>query len=498
MTDGRLVGRHHRSINRRETSRPTTFGPLDEELRLLNHTQASAITRLATTYGPGVVAQRKSIVGMQDLFDDWVVKGYDGHMKGHDEAVKQLFRMLIGAIHRTRMEHGQSPIFDGTVVEASCGTGSVIRSIVDIMSDVDPARLERIRFVANDLSSGMQNQARIKLADVGTVEYMQQDLRELAMVEKPHVVILSQTLHLLTDPVLLERELSGDIARTDHRQIKTHVIRNIFDQLEEGGFFVLVDEWPPKLSRNRSTLDPAIEAAFAEQFRPIDSKADFRDRIMSNVPGARFVTELKVRIDLEHSMTLFVYQKDPIKLGGSYVHLPSTKGDAKRYGMRMCDIRRARMAASERTLDIVRRLDSVFVAGYNPINGERAMWEKVRCISDCSPDRLFDMRKKSTTIPNGEFDVILMADLLHHMNELERRAFFDDAMTKLSLGGAIVVMDMWKPPRRVPYPVSKREIRNQVIEPHEQNLLFEGAVRVPIMPTTFTDAEYAWVYRKVV
>ncbi|MFH1520192.1 MAG: class I SAM-dependent methyltransferase [Candidatus Micrarchaeota archaeon] len=480
---------------------PIMTRPLDEALRTLTAQHETELSKLAHVYGVDAVRQRRAVVGMQDLFDKWAANGYDGHMKEHDLAVRELFRLAIAAIHRTRVEQGQERIFKGTVLEGSCGTGSVIRSIIDIMQDVDPEGLQGINFIANDLSSGMQDQAKEKLADA-RVTYTQQDLRELSVGTKIDVAILSQTLHLLVDPELLERERVGDAAVTDHRQAKTDIIKKIFDQLGDGGFFILVDEWPAKLSRNRSTLRPDIEAAFEENFRPINSKADFRDRILANVPGARFVTELKIRIDLEHSMTLFLYQKDPLKLHAPRgIRLPSIKKHASKYEVPLTVVRRARIEASQKMFEMIQNLDRVFVERYRPVNGERKIWDNVRRIADCPPERIFDIRN-GTQMPS-EFDVVLMADVLHQMSDAERQVLFSNAVRNLGIGGAMIVMDLWKPPAKSPYPVSKRDIRNTLIGPYEDRLLFEGAIRIPVLPTLangrsgFTDAEYAWVYRKL-
>lgn len=491
----RLAGDRHTGV---PPGQIVPFVHLDDKLRSLHRAHAEGLGELAREFGSVEVAQRRSVVGMQELFNRWAAHGYDAHMEGHDTAVRELLRMLIGAIHMARVEHGQSPIFGGKVLEASCGTGTVIRSIVDIMKEVDPGGLKSMRVTGNDLSHGMQEQARAKLADVDVV-FTQQDLRELR-TEKQHVIILSQTLHLIADPEKLERERNGEEALSDHRQIKTDVIKTLFRQLEDDGFFVLIDEWPAILSRNRSTLEPGIEAAFEEQFRPIESREDLRDRIMATVPGARFGAEFKIKIDLAHSMTLFLYQKDP--LAQTQRQLPDTTGHAKKCRVKLTQIRRAKAEASERMNELIKRLDDIFVSRYQPVNGERAMWQTVKRLSQCDPERVFDTRKDGIAIPNREFDAILMADVLHYMSDAERSTFISEAMKHLAKGGALVVMDMWKPPQRSPYPTEKRHVRNLLIGPYEERLLFEGAMRIPIMPVLkggrkgFTDAQYAWVYRR--
>ncbi|MFH1785930.1 MAG: class I SAM-dependent methyltransferase [Candidatus Micrarchaeota archaeon] len=468
---------------------------LDGQLRALHEDRRRTIDKLVAESGMAQVARSYSKTSMADLFDEWAGKNYDGHMKEHDEAIRRLLKLLV-AVHASRMDTSKTNIFTGRTLEMSCGTGTVIESIVTGLGEVDPEAIARLRIIANDISTGMQAEAKRKLAELGIdVEYTQQDFRELRLDAQIHMAILSQTLHLIADPVMLLRENEYGDPPSDHRRIKTRVIQEIFKKLEEHGYFVLIDEWPAKLSRKRgqNALDPAIEVQFDENFRPVESKSDLRDRIMSNVTGARFVAEFKLRIDAYHSMSLMVYEKDPAKLKQRQMELPSTETEAARAPVRLARVQIARRLALEKILATYKMVDEVFVDCYTPINGEAAVWKSVRKING---GEIFDTRTDGIQIdPANKYDTVIVACVLHNMEPAERETFVRNAIESLKPGGAIVFVDEWAPPSTSTNPIAKRDLRNTLIEQHQANLIFEGALRQGIIPS-YGNAYYLYGFRK--
>lgn len=469
---------------------------LDEQLIIFHSKRKQAIDELVNSRGFQAVARSYSRTSMEELFDDWAQKDYDGHMAQHDETVRRLLRLLT-AIHSARMDLSVPNMFGGRTLEMSCGTGTVIESIVTELAKVDPDAVGRLVITANDLSKGMQAIAKQKLAQYDlNIRYTRQDLRQMRLEKALHMAILSQTLHLITDPKILLREREyGNVPEDDlHRAVKTRVIQDVFRKLEDNGYFVLIDEWPPKLSRKTKsgTLDPMIEMQFDENFRPVATKSDFRERIMGRVPCARFVAEFKLRIDAYHSMSLFVYEKDPTKTNGAKKILPATEAEAiGKIKLQRAQI--ARQAALDRIISTYRMVDEVFVDCYIPVNGEAEMWKSVRAING---GETFDTRTDGTTIDTSRrYDTIIIAGVLHNMEPSDREKFIQSAIDSLKTGGAIMFVDEWDPPSTSQHPIQKRQLRNELIEQHQHTLIFEGALRQSIL-RGYGSAYYLYGFRK--
>ncbi len=287
----------------------------------------------------------------------------------------------------------------------------------------------------------------------------------------------------------LENTHGGE--KGDHRPAKLAVIKRAFQILSQYGVFGMIDEWPTVLTRK--TTDPIaadIAERFAEIFRPIQDRSKFRDKIMNNLPGVRFLAELKARIDSQHSMYIFLYFNDPDKLHHRGEFLPVRTEFATR-----------RLNAVERVIGAFAGIDEPFRLHHLPINGESATWADLIPIGVGS---VFDTREAKTVsgVPqfpkNGKYDTIRVVQSMHRMECTARVRFIEEAVDVLNVGGTLLIVDEWHPPddkKESPYPVSKRKMRDEVLEPVRENLVFEGALRETIL-TGFDSGMYGYAYRK--
>jgi tRNA(Met) C34 N-acetyltransferase TmcA len=270
----------------------------------------------------------------------------------------------------------------------------------------------------------------------------------------------------------------------------------VFERLRKGGLFIMIDEWPPLLTRRSSTsprLDPEIEAQFEGTFRPVHTKSDLRDKVMANVPEARFVAEFRIKIDEYHSMTVFVYMKDPLKSRSRKKPWPSTRKEARSQDTCLEQCTRARQAAFERLLAKFRAVDDIFVREYLAINGERELWEIVKPFSTQGQAVFND--PTVVEIPQGsKYDVIVLPSL-HNIREDTRPKLIADAIEALNQGGILLFTGEWPAPKRSRHPLDKRAMRNGLVEPHLKDLIFEAALREPIS-AGYASALYLWAYRK--
>lgn len=442
---------------------------------------------IAKGHDPAIVARAKARSGIKGLFDDWAAT-YDDHMfaTGHDPAVENLIKQAA----ELQKQYHDTPIFGRRVLEMSCGTGTLI----SFLSKYLPAEeLAGMDIVANDLSEQMQAIARCKLAGIKTnITFTNHDIRELPFDrESFDTLVLSQTLPFLTDPMELMRENQEQGEKGEHRHVKTAAIKRAFDILRWGGYFIVVDEWPMKITKNNKTsLDTAIEEQFEENFRPIRERTTFRDKVMRNVPGARFVAELKARIDREHSMYIFIYRKDKDKAYNRGIHLPATEEEARRAGMTLEDTVKARLAAVKTVVKRFQSVDDHFVEYYRPINGERNYW------ADFLPLSSSRMEEAGTgdELP-PESQAVLIAQKLHNLSDFERLELIEGSIDKLRRGGSLLIIDEWAAPSDSTNRIEKSKLRDSVVEEFHQRLIFEGALRQPIVPG-YDSGMYGYMFRK--
>jgi SAM-dependent methyltransferase len=377
------------------------------------------------------------IIGMPDgdlLFKVWPMASYDRHMEstGHDRAVESLLNQLV-SINRIFSANMLQPILGKNVLEASAGTGTVIRLLYDALCSEEK---RDVRFTHNEKSAKMRKIAKETLADITThCRFTSSDLRKIGKgLQKSSfdTVLLSQTLHLIADKDELKREkgpypFGGDPDRMQHGWEKHKVMQSLFDLVKPGGTFIIIDEWPPQFSGTPSSpLDSAIDSLFMNIFRPFLGKGKIYS-MMNAIPGARLVADLRSTIDHRHSMSMLVYQKaeDP---GAPERYFLSAQANVE---VGICAFR-----ASE-----------PFVA--------KAMNERFRA------KRLLPMRKgepirmnpDSFRAPPGEHGCILVHDLPYSMSEEMRKRIYARAIRHIRHGGSLIIAEDGYLPKGYPHPL---------------------------------------------
>lgn len=276
------------------------------------------------------------------LFANWpkLRPTYDQHMEetGHTPALRKLIGWLINL---DKIGHWKNERLLGErIMELSCGTGTVL----DLILDSDHKR--RGFFVGNDISPEMLEIAVKKLGEklaetskegvtfvrmaeneegVGMLVPESRELKvlftnnpisALKVPEDAHTedlydtVILSQTIHLLTDAQ------------------KEEAIDRAIALLKEGGTFIVMEEFPGMLSnttRRPSGFDYIAHYLFRRVFHPIHEKHHLRGVLVGGQKDFSFEMELKECIvpkkkekkkkksTSKHSMYCFVFRKKGMK-----------------------------------------------------------------------------------------------------------------------------------------------------------------------------------------
>ncbi|VVC03339.1 Methyltransferase domain protein [Candidatus Bilamarchaeum dharawalense] len=467
-----------------------TVTDMQAAVRDYQEDKALRLRELAKGHDPKLFAQTYATVSAAGLFDDWVGRGYSSHMRitGHDSAVVNLINQAL-MLHRLRLGNSGRPIFGKNILEMSVGTGLVIDAI---LAGMTPDERRRIRFTGNDLSVGMQDEARTVLGERCNIQYTQQDIRAMTFERRKfQTAILSQTLPFITDPELLYIENTTGGERSEHRAAKLAVIKKVSQILKQYGIFLMIDEWPTVLTRRAADpVAPDIVERFGEIFRPITDRGTFRDRIMNNgpaLPSMRFLAELKARIDKEHSMYLFIYFNDPDKVD----HRDEKLSDTEPH-------RQLRDNAVERLIQAFKLIDMPFRDHHQPINGESATWAELAPMGE---GPVYDSREAKIVdgVPqfprNGKYNTVIIAEDMHVMDCKTRLRFVKEAVDNLNVGGTLLIVDEWSVPANRPHPVGKKQMRDEALELVRERLVFEGALRESIKEG-YNSAMYGYAYRK--
>lgn len=463
------------------------------------------------------------------LFGDIVwADGYDPHMKatGHDNAIDNLLKQayLLDAL---RDIENREPFIGEDILEMSCGTGTVI----DLLCrNATPENRARIKVVANDLSDAMKDIARKKLWGQCDVKYTCQDVRKLKLPEASFdTAILSQTLHLITDPKKLNKEMSANSVRgfSDHVDAKIDAIRRAFASLKEGGHFMLIDEWPAVLTAKavaKQKKENAVTTLFETTFRPIQERMDIRTDVMTSIPGARFVAELKAPIDRWHSMYLFIYEKrdeneekrklpPPEKdMGTSKQEVILnfiSKAEVERQE-RIATIAKARENAEVRLLGSLMEIDSKFRAAYWPEDGEAPAesagsadtvykWRKFTPMLDLESTLRIDNPLKISELGSKEWTTIIISRQMHQMDESHREELIEGAINALTEGGALLIADEWDPPEGSSHPIVEKADLWKTMKKYQKKdvIMFEASMREPIMAEYQGSGMFGYLYRKI-
>lgn len=385
------------------------------------------------------------------LFGHWS-NSYDSDMYIHEVAIRRLIRMI--AKIQPMLKH---PIFRGRTLEMSCGTGMVIDAIWETLTENEKLRMN---FVANDITVQMIEKAinRFSMKEpysVPFIDFTCQDIRTLDVTGIFDTVILSQTLHLITDPELIRREELGDkTGGSQHRRIKKMVIKKAFEALKNNGHIIIIDEFPAVLSDSSDRLKSEL---FKRTLRPIESREAIRD-MMAQINGTRLVCEFKVNIDFRHSMYIYAYKKDEDKL--------NRRGE-------FCTDKERLKFASQRVRDKLTVTDSEFVDSFSPIEPG---WTNLIPISDVPPTVI--------TTPTLEFassDFIVLDGVMHKVPDDYRDQMIDNAVSSINPGGALLISDEWHYRSEVyPNPISRKYLRDKMAIDYEGTLIFQAAYREPI------------------
>jgi SAM-dependent methyltransferase len=427
-----------------------------------------------------------------NLFESWA-ETYDPHMAEtmHDRALETLLKQSI-ELRSLNFGGGDMPIMGTDILEMSGGTGTVIKLLCDNMTADEIAKLN---ITINDLSPAMKSIAWNKLHDRCNLRFASHDLRDHEFEPDSYdAAILSQTLHLITDPELIRREKGPDpvVESPDHRKIKTEVIRKAFRALRWDGFFAMIDEWPAKLSDNpRDPMEMILSRLFKETFKPISERTTFRTKVMDNIQDARFVAELKARIDSKHSMYMLLYRKDIDRRESDRKQLPATEEAAEKEGLDLHELDRSRAEATFRIINAFVAIDKHFIETYTPVNGERDDWTNFIPLVGNSV-----VNPSLEDLQSEKFDAIVISSQLHAESEVGRRTLLDYAVQALNKGGALMMIDEWDPPKHQPHPISMHNFRNSLMERYQNDVIYEASLRQRIMPG-YDSGMHGFLFRKI-
>ncbi|MDD5171658.1 MAG: class I SAM-dependent methyltransferase [Candidatus ainarchaeum sp.] len=487
-------------------------------------------------------------------------QSYDPHMydTGHDPAVEGLMINIL-EVDRLKVNPQSTPIIGKRILEMSGGTGTVIdilyrnmlernRSAMikeqkalqglgesdeiasDVAEKIHQKAVEKTRaeldVTLNDASEDMKQLASKKLEGKCDVKYTGQDLRALDFPRwSVDTLILSQTLHLITDPALLalEREPKWLQGETDHIEAKLEAIRRGFHALAPGGHFILVDEWPAVLSNNPvKPLDEMVSILFKATFRPVADRTIMGNALHEEIPEAKFVAELKMPIDKHHSMYALVYEKGSVEREREALPVSDFKGDTSPDNDETLPKEvKERHEAESRIVGAFQDLDVQFITAYRRMNGGQ-YWQNfeplkldqehhlrlavIREIAKKPEEQIeciMAQLKEEKAKPEAEkrFNSITISQVLHWMEPDQRKEFIESAIDALKLGGALVIVDEWKPPAGMPHPIENDDFRSRTMGRFQKRtrnrIIFEAALKTPIVGGYEASNMCGYVYRKI-
>ncbi|MFN7990569.1 MAG: class I SAM-dependent methyltransferase [Candidatus Micrarchaeia archaeon] len=401
---------------------------------------------------------------------------YDEHMKSHERALELLIRQAI-LLESVAFPFGPKLIND-RILEMSCGTGTVIKLLSEALP---PVRTARLRFTANDLSEDMKELAREKVKGLQCkVGFSSQEIGSMAFRSRFGTIILSQTLHLLTDPDVVRQERSSNYMYLDekrHVSEKFRAIQNAWSLLEPNGTLVIIDEWPALLSDRGGPLGAGFAYLFNDSLRGIDWLT-FQNSIMSHMHGSRFVAQLKVPIDSKHKMHLVVYRKDPGKTEKARKLPPGGKFE------------QARRSAVDTLIRSFRSIDSHFIHSLMPANGE----EPLLRFLPMGLGTTLQVGRSGYAGNDGCFDEVHIIRSIHTQSTAQRTRVISEAINSLRPGGSLLLIEEWPAPTK--RSIGKSMLKSGYMDLFAKHIFFAGALRVPISPP-YTSGMYGYLYRKV-
>lgn len=412
------------------------------------------------------------------LFALWA-NDYDSHMSEHEKAIDLLVQK---AVHLNTMT--EYPIFGDSILEMTCGTGALI----DLLCRRLPReQVGRLGFTANDLTPEMLQKIDIRVRRLpkkrrpASITFTDHDIRTEFPVKPHKTTVFSQTLHLTTDPAIMEFEKDGNFSRgNEHLHIKKHVIKQAFLNLEANGHFILIDEWDPLLSVIPGGMSGELTDLFTRIFKPVKSRQTFREDIMASTKGARIVFEGKAKIDHRHNMYILIYRKDADKIECRGNYTDSSMG-------------RQRRDAAEKVIEALSGTDRMFIQSFSSRNGGVKFMpfepkNSLRITRDGDGALVINGDLEET-----KYDSVVFDQVMHDMEWGDREQLVRAAIDSLNLGGSLLVVDHWnKKGNRL----GRRELRGMMKTDYEREMMFEATYREPIAKG-YDDGIYGFMYRKV-
>ena len=413
------------------------------------------------------------------LFDSW--ENYDSHMEKtkHTPALRLLLKQAL-ELSKINPDYSNKPIFGHNILEMAGGTGTIIKLLCD---QTNSERVGKLQFTLNDISERMKQVAEEKLKDLPCgVRYTGQDIRKMRIRPRSKdTAIMSQVLHLITNPKALEEERQPGSLASDynlHTVTKIDVIRRAFGTLRQNGYFMLIDEWPAVLSLTpENSYERKIYYLFKSIFRPIGDPMALRNRIMKNVTHAKFVAELKIPIDRDHSMYLHLYRKEYSNQGQTNV--PDGEIDG----------------AQEKLVKAFTAIDKQFLERYrlNSLSNDNGPLVEFLPVGD---EEVFDSRNNGKKAPNKadkkRYNGAIVADKLYTdlqvMPDEKRIAMMQSVIDAVNTGGWMMVMGEWSETG-----MTKQYFRDTLMRNY--NVIFEAALRARIQYGSRRSI-YGYLYRK--
>jgi SAM-dependent methyltransferase len=384
-------------------------------------------------------------------------------MENHEAAIRLLMHQILPIERLSSARRPIDLIIQPDILDLSCGTGTIIRILEDILS---LRRARELRITANDLSDDMKEIAREKLRGFpGRVEFTGQDLTKLEMGREFGTIFLSQTLHLITDEDVVRQERQANYLHVDsdrHFEAKMGALLRAWGHLRVGGTMVVVDEWPALLSDRGGPLGAGFAYLFNDSLREI-SYMDFSFALMSQLPGSSLVAHLKAPIDSKHGMYVMVYRKRKWDRENPMVLPENDEFDALRKN------------ALRRNLVIFRAINNRFIDGFEVPDGDP--WVRFR---NMNPKKTFTMREGQ--IPQGDrkYSCVVIDRMLQQLPGSRRHEILRAAINSLKVGGSLLILDEWPSGLMHGHPIRIQDLRTMYMKRYAKNLVYGGAVRVPI------------------
>ncbi len=402
---------------------------------------------------------RMSAVEINDIRYSIFAPHYDEHMKLHEQAISILLAQIPGL--ESILSKNHDPFIHDTVLELSCGTGTVIK----LLSDILPAsRVAKLMITANDLSEDMKAIAVEKLTPLPfRVEFTDQDIMELSYPRRFGTIILSQTLHLITDDEVVKQERQSNYRKIDpnrHLEAKLNAIKRAWQYLEEGGALIIIDEWDALLSDRGGPLGAGFAYLFNDSLRQVDYD-DLRNVIMDRMYGSRFCLNLNVPIDSEHVMHLIIYRKEKRRIKH---RLPADS-----------ELESCRNNTSRKVISAFRAVDRMFIESFQLPDGGKP-WI-----------RLLKMDPRSTHVSRdgfvldveSEFNTVILDRVIHNLTDRQRRQMMKRAIRAIKPGGSMLIIAEWPAPIGSKNKIEQIQFQNDM-KVYAKSLGYGGAIRVPI------------------